>query len=664
MPSNEEHDMDNSEISGQHISDKQLMELAGKLGNRWQSLAIQHLDFKTYEVDNFISDGNSNQDKAFKMLQAWKCREKCPTVRSLIHILDKANIDVNAWLFLSNKDSNCNELRCKCCHKMDCQCKCEAIRGHIFSSPNTNGYNCSVKAVIVKANNAQKEGTDALENLFKEQFETNFDLLLKFRKIVNSVENKILNIVPGCVEIRLQILSYASLLDLSLLHVMGGSERTKQLPPLHQKLQDAVEEALSDVKITTEMLSFTNYFEGGSYRKAVEYFCRGFAVDDMLPIIKTPKRFQNVDYLCIDIKNEPQTTLSDLKREFMKQRQRKLHKLRRKVLKEKPMSKSDYNLIIKLIDNILNKPENKYGHKFSKGKDKELSGKEVKKIRQKTKYQEKKCGKSETSKILEENKITKPFKRLKISEFLVKRSQEFKTPGKKKRKIQDAKTVEMQQAEALRRETYNLEPSSTKIHTTDHQAKLETSLLYEPLLKKSKIIDYKNALTDEKVSQKLCPSTIKKTKRKPKEESIQTRKSNTKGKQEKSFEIVSLSKLRYKPKKCYGCRKNIGDVADLILKTQDVREYYGACRQKHLAHYESNVYFHFLEKCVRKKYGLINQHKFVVSNDISGCLSDAQRVMLGSMESTQDVGDVKLETKMRGIDLSDTELTECKKLSS
>ncbi|XP_059505654.1 uncharacterized protein LOC125460470 [Stegostoma tigrinum] len=569
---------------------------------------------------------------------------------------------VHGYFFLI--DSNCNELRCQCCHKMDCQCKCEAMQGHIFSNPNTNGYNCLVKAAIVKANNAQKEGTDALENLFKELFETNLDLLLKFRKIVNSVENKILNIVPGCVELRLQILSYAALLDLSLLHVKGGSERTTQLPPLHQKLQDAVEEALPDVKITTDMLSFTNYFEGGSYRKALEYFCRGFAVDDMLPILKTPKRFQNVDYLCIDIKNEPQTTLSDLKREFMKQRQRKLHKLRKKVLKEKPMSKSDYSLIIKLIDNILNKPENKYGHIFSKGKDKELSGKKVKKVRQKTKCQEKKCGKSETSKILEENKMSKPVEQLKISEFLVERSQEFKTPGKKKRKIQDAKTVEMemkklQQAEALRRETYNLEPSSTKMHTTDHQAKLETSLLYEPLLKKSQIIDCENALIDEKVSQKLCPSTIKKRK----EESVQTRKSNTKGKHEKTFEIVSLSKLRYKPKKCYGCGKNIGDGADpdLILKTRDIREYYGACRQRHLAHNESNVYFHFLEKCVRKKYGLINQHKFIVPNDISGCLSDAQRVMTGSMGCTHDVGGVKLEAKMRRIDLSDTGLTKRKK---
>ncbi|XP_043563549.1 uncharacterized protein LOC122558819 isoform X2 [Chiloscyllium plagiosum] len=478
MPSDEERDMDNSEQNDQPISDKQLMELAGKLGNTWQSLAIQHLGFKAYEVENFISDGNSNQDKAFKMLQSWKCREKCPTVGDLIHILDKADTDSDAWLFLCNKGSKYN--------------------GHFFSNPSPSGYNCSVKTVIVKANTIQKKGTEALENLFQELFESNINLLLKFRKIVNSMESKILNIVPGCVEARLQILSYTALLKLSLLPVKGGSEGIKRLAPLHQKLQNAMEEELPDVNITNEMLSFTNYFEGGSYRKALEYFCKGFAIDDMLPIIKKPKQFQNIDYLCIDIKNDPGTTLSDLKREFVKQRYRKLHEFQRKVLKGKPMSKSDYSLNIMSIDNVLNKPKGKCGKKFKKDTDKELPGQ-----------------------------------------------------------------------------------------------------------------------------------------------------------QEKTFEVVSFSKLRYKPKKCYGCGKNIRDVADsdLILKTQDVREYYSGCRQRHLTIHKSNVYFHFLEKCVRKKYGLINQHTFLVPNIISGCMTGAQHTMLRSMENIQDVGDTKFQSKMGRNDL-------------
>ncbi|XP_072437919.1 uncharacterized protein [Chiloscyllium punctatum] len=487
MPSDEEHDMDNSEINDQPISDKQLMELAGKLGSTWQSLAIQHLGFKAYEVENFVSDGNSNRDKAFKMLQSWKCREKCPTVGDLIHILDKADIATDAWLFLCNKGSKYN----------------------------------------------------------------------------------------------------------------------------------------------------------------------GFAIDDMLPIIKKPKQFQNIDYLCIDIKNDPWTTLSDLKREFVKRRHRKLHEFQRKVLKGEPMSKSDYSLNIMLIDNVLNKPDGKCGKKFKKDTDKELPGKEVKKVIQNTNCQEKKSQKSEKSKILEKEKITKPFEGLKTSEIQLERREEFKNLGKKKRKIKAAEMdMKIEEGGGLRKETYNLEPSTEKVHTLDHQVKLETGLDDEPVLKQSKITDYKKELTEEKGPQKPPPSTMKE--RKVTKRKLQGgRNSNKKGQQKMTFEVVSFSKLRYKPKKCYGCGKDIRDVADsdLILKTQGVREYYSGCRQRHLAFHKSNVYFHFLEKCVRKKYGLINRYTFDVPNDISGCLTGAQHAMLRSMENIQDVGDTRFQSKMGRNDL-------------
>ncbi|XP_072437918.1 uncharacterized protein [Chiloscyllium punctatum] len=556
-------------------------------------------------------------------------------------------------ILLPRKICFSSELRCKCCHKMDCQCKCEAVQGHFFSNPSPSGYNCSVKTVIVKANTIQKKGTEALENLFQELFESDINLLLKFRKIVNSMESKILNIVPGCVEARLQILSYTALLKLSLLPVKGGSEGIKQLAPLHQKLQNAIEEELSDVSITSEMLSFTNNFEGGSYRKALEYFCKGFAIDDMLPIIKKPKQFQNIDYLCIDIKNDPWTTLSDLKREFVKRRHRKLHEFQRKVLKGEPMSKSDYSLNIMLIDNVLNKPDGKCGKKFKKDTDKELPGKEVKKVIQNTNCQEKKSQKSEKSKILEKEKITKPFEGLKTSEIQLERREEFKNLGKKKRKIKAAEMdMKIEEGGGLRKETYNLEPSTEKVHTLDHQVKLETGLDDEPVLKQSKITDYKKELTEEKGPQKPPPSTMKE--RKVTKRKLQGgRNSNKKGQQKMTFEVVSFSKLRYKPKKCYGCGKDIRDVADsdLILKTQGVREYYSGCRQRHLAFHKSNVYFHFLEKCVRKKYGLINRYTFDVPNDISGCLTGAQHAMLRSMENIQDVGDTRFQSKMGRNDL-------------
>ncbi|XP_078399259.1 uncharacterized protein LOC144681501 [Cetorhinus maximus] len=973
MPLDKQQDENNSERKdlSNLVTDQQLMQLAGKLGNNWQSLAIEHLGFQGNEVENFYSDGINNQNRAFKMLRAWKCREKCLTVISLIHILDRANIDPDAWAFLDHNGNNFNDLRCKCCQEiMNCHCKCNLAEEMTFSNPNDDGYNVHIKVTIAKALKAQKVAGKDMDNLFKEIFETKIGLHLRFLEIVNSMESNLLKIARGCIEFRLQALSYAALLNLSLQFVKGGSEGIKQLRPLHQKLRDAMGDELSPGNITTVKLSFTNYFEGGSYRSALEFFCGGFAIDDMLPIIKKRLQFQNIDYLCIDMRTAPQTTLSDLRREFVKHRRRKLHELERKVLKEKALSKSDYKLISKLIHNILNKPDKGHGQELRKDEVKDLPGNKVKKVKEKERYREKQRGKSEKSKTRKREKVSKDLvtsgKRVKVMEGLespgikMERIQELEIPGKKMMKIWDVKpaATEMKKVQELKIpgiETHKLEPSVEKMHTSDpHAQKLETSLNYEPPLKPKniskdtkqfvgkasqkissptmrkkearqpkpkkeskqtkdsnqkgnkvkkvnekekcqekqrgkseksktrkrekvskdltasrvkvmeglespgikmeriqeleipgkkmmKILDVKPAATElkkvqeleipgiethklepsvekmhtsdphaqkletslnyepplkpkniskdtkqfvGKASQKISSPTMRKKEArqpKPKKESKQTKDSNQKGqidfgqeastskmkehiyvkkktdkkqptdldsivttqqfkrlagnlgnhwknlatglgisktvlqrmerdktglkdralkmlmawrkqgkcsptirnlidalnkgnicsdswrflihkidalkeKQTKTFEVVIRGKLKYKPKKCYGCSKQLLDAenSDLILKTQDVRTYYGPCRQRHLAFQPSNVYFHLLEKCVQKKYGLFNLHKFIIPNTVMACLTSKQLTTLKVMNIIQDAEGPKPKIKMEEIDFSQT----------
>ncbi|XP_041046665.1 uncharacterized protein LOC121279591 isoform X2 [Carcharodon carcharias] len=803
-----------------------------------------------------------------------------------------------------------------------------------------------------------------MDNLFKEIFETKVGLRLRFLEIVNSMESNLLKIARGCIEFRLQALSYAALLNLSLQFVKGGSEGIKQLPPLHQKLRDTMGEELSSGNITTANLSFTNYFEGGSYRSALEFFCGGFAIDDMLPIIKKRLQFQNIDYLCIDMRTAPQTTLSDLRGEFVKHRHRKLHELERKVLKEKTLSKSDYKLISKLIHNILNKSDKGHGQELRKDEVKALPGNKVKKVIEKEKCQEKQRGKNEKSKTRKREKVSKDLtasgKRVKVMEGLespgikVERIQELETPGKKMMQVLDFKlaTMEMKKVQELGFpgiETHKLEPSVEKMHTSDpHAQKLETSLNYEPSLKPKnisedtkqfmekasqkissptmrkkearqlkpkkeskqtkdrnrkgnkvkkviekekcqekqrgkseksktqkrekvskdltasgkrvkvmeglespgikveriqeletpgkkmmKILDFKPVTMEmkkvqelgfpgivthklepsvekmhtsdphaqkletsfnyepplkpknisedtkqfmEKASQKISSPTMRKKEArqlKPKKESKQTKDRNQKGqidfgqeastskmkehiyvkkktdrkqptdldsivtiqqlkrlagnlgnewknlateglgisktvlqrmerdktgpkdralgmlmawrkqgkcnptirnlidalnkgnissdswrflihkidtlkeKQTKTFEVVIRGKLKKKPKKCYGCSKQLleEENSDLILKTQDVRTYYGPCQQRHLAFQASNVYFHLLEKCVQKKYGLFNLHKFIVPNSVMACLTSKQLTTLQGMNIIQDAGGPKPKTE-------------------
>ncbi|XP_067854511.1 uncharacterized protein [Heptranchias perlo] len=758
------------------------------------------------------------------------------------------------------------------------------------------------------------------------------------------MQTKLLSIASGCIEFRLKILSYAALLNLSLLYERGASEGIKHLPPLHQKLQDGLREEFPRATRATAIFSFTNHFKGGSYRSALEFFCGGFAIDDMLPIIKKQIKFHNIDYLCIDMKTAPQTTLNDLKREFKKGYHRKLKKLKRKVLKGKTLSPCDCKLILKLIE--AGKKQDKNSRKDI---TRELAANKIKKVTQKAESLEKKQMKTQNLETLERKELSenlevpgkkekvmqglenlgikmkriqdletlgkkiqdfetpgkkiqdfailrktgkkiqdfetpgrkiqdftiprkkrkkiqdfetpgkkiqdfetpgkkiqdftipgkkrKKFqdfetpgkkiqaftipgkKRKKIQDFEIpgkkiqdfeipgkkiqdfetpgKKIQDFTIPGKKRKKIQDFETPGKKiqdfetpgkkiqafaipgkkrkkiqdfeipgkkiqdfeipgkkiqdfetpgkkiQAFAIpwrkRKKVQDFETPGTKIQKTQFPAmkekevtqlkskaaslqtkrskrkdldrivtiqqlkrlarnlgpkwknlategmgmsenvveQLELDLTdlkdraleilmvwkkqekYNPtrknligLLKKANVsTDLWEFLNPEIDAFKVAPVTNKSSK--SEQETEREPKAARAEKQVKTFEVVLLCLLRKKPKKCYGCSKQLLDGEgdpDLILRTKDVREFYGPCGNRRLAFQESNVYFHLFEKCVEKKYGLFNHHNFIVPNDVLNRLTSIQLTTLKSMNIIHDTGDTKSQNKIEEVD--------------
>ncbi|XP_078066311.1 uncharacterized protein LOC144491895 [Mustelus asterias] len=538
MPSDTQQDMNNSEIKDSFISDKQLMELAGKLGENWKKLAIMHLGLKQYDVDNFVSNGINNQDRAFLMLHFWKCREKRPTVGSLICALDKAELDPDAWAFL-HRNNNFNGLRCKCCQQlMSCQCKCNLTQEITCSTPNDDGYNFNIKVTITKVLDVKNEANKKLDDLFKELFKTKIDLRLKFQEIANSMESNLLTIASGCIDLQMQALSYAALLNLSLQFVKTVSERIKQLPPLHQKLQDAMVEGSEN--IMAEMLSFTNYFGGGSYKSALEFFCGGYSIDDMLPIIKRRKLFQNIGYLCIDVKTAPLTALSDLKREFVKVRHRELHKLETKLSKGQALNQSELKLIRESLPNISNRPNEEHGEEFRKVKIKDLPGDKTIKANEKAECGEKQLGESGKAEALKRGKASKDLAALgKRSIFLkglaspetkMERVQELETPRKKMKKIQNVKSgkTKMKKIQEFEIPGGTMPPGEKMRKSNLRVIKSETNLNYQPPVKQKKITKHNEQLVMAKIPQKpYCLRVEKEWVRK--KASLQSKESDQKG---------------------------------------------------------------------------------------------------------------------------------------
>ncbi|XP_051874308.1 neurofilament medium polypeptide-like isoform X8 [Pristis pectinata] len=101
----------NNQKSKDLVTDKQLMILAGKIGNNFQYLAIGHLGFTTPEFDQFMSEAATQQDKVFRMLYKWKCRQKRPTITSLIRILEKAKVHPDALEYLKSEYNNGKKIK-------------------------------------------------------------------------------------------------------------------------------------------------------------------------------------------------------------------------------------------------------------------------------------------------------------------------------------------------------------------------------------------------------------------------------------------------------------------------------------------------------------------------------------------------------------------------
>ncbi|XP_032893255.1 uncharacterized protein LOC116983580 [Amblyraja radiata] len=358
-----------------NLTDRLLMKVADRFGNEWEHIAIGDLGFNKHDVDQFSSDGTTHQKRVFNMLHAWKCREKPARIKTLIQILNKANIHPDVLELLKNENNSFNELRCTCCQKYDCSCNCKPPE-IIVSNSEPGGYNHTIKISLMETYKISEDIPNTLNNIICEK---DPQLFFKLREIINRLQFNLLKISPGCIELKLQLRSYEALLNLTQLCKREASKGITQLAPLHQKLRDALMEELPCENIMPAMFSFQNIFEGGSYKSALEFFCAGFSLDDMLPILKKHK-FQNIDYLCIDVKGAPQTTLTDLKKEFIKKRDRKLRAIRKK-LKNK-LGVNDSKFIIRLIDNVLNKAGKNQGRSCKRTR--EQTGKKRKKIQHET----------------------------------------------------------------------------------------------------------------------------------------------------------------------------------------------------------------------------------------------------------------------------------------
>ncbi|XP_072136367.1 uncharacterized protein [Mobula birostris] len=622
------------------------------------------------------------------------------------------------------------EFLCKCCQAVDCKCNCTNSQEIIATIPDPNQCiaECTVKVDLRSIFKPYRE----LEDLFQDFFDNNGSLYHKFKKIINGQECEILKITEGCIEFHLQLRSYMALLNLTVLHHGTVSEGIKQLAPLHQKIEDVLMEALPHEHMIPEMFSFQNIFKGGSYRSALEFFCGGFSIDDMLPIRKKQKPYQRIDYLCIDINSAPRSTLSDLKREFIKKRDRVLRNCRRK-LKKDPKHQNDLKFLLKIIDGLLNKSCKNQGKSCKKSRE---SGKKPQSV--KTTKRKKPCeleiperkvhqleSTAEAKHPLEfdaEKLVTSykpPLKQMKVSSYFQK-EEEFKAipstetikedsvqvkskeqsvrrkekkSTKKVRKISaEAKPPEKNQTGSLileNAQTKNLSKEENlfpKIHSKTSKKKDATQLKSEEEGAKTKRkqristgeIDLAKK-TQVSTPTKMEPTHIKKeadtkehidvpvTKKHPEKKQVVKRrqwaqKTMSAKMQVKRFEVLVLSMVKGKPWKCYGCRKQLldGEDPDLVLKTEDFREYFSGCKQKHLAFKPSNVYFHVNEKCVENKYGPFRQHKFTVPHNVLKHLNSTQFTMLKSMNIIQGADDTKRKIKTPGHDLKHGKLMQYK----
>ncbi|XP_007888749.1 uncharacterized protein LOC103176795 [Callorhinchus milii] len=187
------------------ITEKQLMELAGKLGSDWRQLGIQYLGMSFADTQNFESQEKTQTDIIFKMLYIWRCREKeKATVWNLIKILREADVDVDAWKSLS-PNNDLTDMRCKCCQSIFCKCQCNLCEDKtiLVSSPVPKGYECTIKCKHVRkfvttTISGQKKAALEIDDLLMRMLSDDNTLRLDIISIFHGLEGQLLKITIFC----------------------------------------------------------------------------------------------------------------------------------------------------------------------------------------------------------------------------------------------------------------------------------------------------------------------------------------------------------------------------------------------------------------------------------------------------------------------------------
>uniref|UniRef100_UPI00398F8291 uncharacterized protein isoform X1 n=1 Tax=Pristiophorus japonicus TaxID=55135 RepID=UPI00398F8291 len=83
----EEVNAKKSKVEPKTLTDKTLMQLAGKMGHQWKQIGIEFLELKSYEIEQCESPNQSMVMQTFKMLNLWRNREKEAATGSRLHTI-------------------------------------------------------------------------------------------------------------------------------------------------------------------------------------------------------------------------------------------------------------------------------------------------------------------------------------------------------------------------------------------------------------------------------------------------------------------------------------------------------------------------------------------------------------------------------------------------
>nr|XP_014352108.1 PREDICTED: uncharacterized protein LOC102362810 isoform X2 [Latimeria chalumnae] len=439
---------------------------------------------------------------------------------------------------------------------------------------DTTHQGCDIKCnhvaeVMTKASNLANSSNQALQKLLQDHKTTKI-LIHKVNRVMLRLGLDISGIQDGCIEFSVLIPCYRA-----LLHFIPPLLKNQKEEPLVKKaIREVLSEAMKVRRIRKKPipLSINIHFHGQNYRHALLFFSGGYSMDDLFLITSHKVKYKTcLQYLSIDAKRSCISSVNDLKKAFIDQHCEKLQLLKREVKqleKAKQLQSSSCCLIGNLINNYLTRPEYKNS------------------MQQKRKLQRDKARKDTSIKRGQEDKSCEEM-------------EDFKVKSKQSKTVKETKIKKLK--------------------------KLQEPFEKEQVKKARK--------------RKVTNSAVKgyKEKGKPGTSSFIEEKTNPVQKDSEGpvrhFEVVLINSLKRKPTQCYGCKKplNDGKNFDLILRTQDYREFYTHCRMKHKAHGKSNVYFHLSTKCIEKKYKSSDPTSISISEKIKGSLSSAQQVAVKTL---------------------------------